>query len=42
MVFVPWFDENKLINLLTVDDPKSWSDAGQPDYKICAVKLARA
>ncbi len=42
MVFVPWFDENKLINLLTIDDPKSWSGAGEPDYKICAVQLHKA
>lgn len=41
MVFVPWFDENKLINLLTVDDPKSWSGAGEPDFKVCAVKLMK-
>ena len=41
MVFVPWFDETKMINLLTVDDPKSWSGAGEPDYKICAVKLRK-
>ncbi len=41
MVFVPWFDENKLINDLTIDDPRSWSGAGEPDYKICAVKLVK-
>lgn len=41
MVFVPWFDENKLINLLTVDDPKSWSGAGEPDYKVCAVQIEK-
>ena len=41
MVFVPWFDENKLINLLTVDDPRSWSGAGEPDFKVCAVKLIK-
>ena len=41
MVFVPWFDENKLINLLTVDVPKSWSGAGEPDFKVCAVKLVK-
>jgi nitrate reductase NapA len=41
MVFVPWFDENKLINLLTVDDPKSWSGAGEPDYKVCACKVVK-
>ncbi len=41
MVFVPWFDENKLINLLTVDDPESWSGAGEPDFKVCACKLQK-
>lgn len=41
MVFVPWFDENKLINKLTVDDPKSWSGAGEPDYKVCAVRIEK-
>jgi nitrate reductase NapA len=42
MVFVPWFDEDKLINLLTVDAPESWSGAGQPDYKVCAIKIEKA
>jgi len=42
MVFVPWFDETKLINLVTIDDPKSWSGAGEPDYKVCAVQLKKA
>jgi nitrate reductase NapA len=42
MVFVPWFDENKLINDLTVDDPKSWSKAGEPNYKVCKCKVERA
>lgn len=39
VVFVPFFDESKLINELTLDayDPIS----GQPDYKKCAVKLER-
>jgi nitrate reductase NapA len=41
MVFVPWFDENLLINKLTVDDPKSWSGAAEPDYKVCAVRLKK-
>jgi nitrate reductase NapA len=41
MVFVPWFDENKLINMLTVDIPESWSGAGQPDFKVCAIKLIK-
>ena len=42
MVFVPWFDENILINLLTVDAPESWSEAGQPDYKVCAIRIEKA
>jgi anaerobic selenocysteine-containing dehydrogenase len=42
MVFVPWFDQGMLINLLTVDVPESWSGAGQPDFKVCAVKLKKA
>jgi nitrate reductase NapA len=41
MVFVPWFDENKLINMLTVDAPESWSGAGEPDFKVCAAKLTK-
>lgn len=41
MVFVPWFDETLLINLLTVDDPRSWSGAAQPDYKVCAIKVMK-
>jgi len=42
MVFVPWFDENMLINFLTVDVPESWSGSGQPDYKVCAIKITKA
>ncbi len=42
MVFVPWFDETKLINQLTIDALESLSGAFEPDYKVCAVKLARA
>jgi len=42
MVFVPWFDENLMINLLTADDPASWSGAGEPDYKVCAIKIMKA
>ncbi len=42
MVFVPWHwsDENSLINKVTIDayDPGS----KQPEFKICAVKLAKA
>jgi nitrate reductase NapA len=42
MVFVPFFDENLLINKLTIDVKKSWSGAAEPDYKVCAVKIERA
>ncbi|MEN8135539.1 MAG: molybdopterin-dependent oxidoreductase [Thermodesulfobacteriota bacterium] len=42
MVFVPWFDETKLINKLTIDDLKSLSGAKEPDYKVCAIKLSKA
>ena len=42
MIFVPWHwaDENSLINRVTIDayDPGS----KQPEFKICAVKLAKA
>ena len=42
MVFVPWHwsDDNSLINKVTIDayDPGS----KQPEFKICAVKLAKA
>ncbi|MGW8162022.1 MAG: molybdopterin dinucleotide binding domain-containing protein, partial [Desulfobulbales bacterium] len=42
MVFVPWFDATKLINTLTVDDLESLSGAFEPDYKVCAIKIAKA
>jgi len=40
LVYVPFFDESKLINLVTLGaiDPQS----KQPDYKKCAVKVAKA
>src|SRR4051795_11183969 len=39
LVFVPWFDESKLINKVTLDatDPISL----QTDYKKCAVRIER-
>ncbi|MDP7693315.1 MAG: hypothetical protein QGG89_15875 [Vicinamibacterales bacterium] len=39
LVFVPFFDETKLINRVTLDaiDPQS----KEPDYKKCAVKLEK-
>lgn len=38
-VFVPFFDENKLINLVTLDEYCPVSK--EPDYKKCAVKLEK-
>jgi nitrate reductase NapA len=40
LVFVPWFDANRLVNKLTLDatDPLS----KETDYKKCACKVARA
>lgn len=39
LVFVPFFDENKLINSLTLDAMDNISM--QPDYKKCAVRIER-
>jgi nitrate reductase NapA len=39
-VFVPFFDEGKLINRLTLDAMDNISY--EPDYKKCAVKLEKA
>ena len=39
-VFVPFFDEAYLINLLTLDAHCPISK--QPDYKKCAVRLGKA
>jgi nitrate reductase NapA len=38
-VFVPFFDENRLINLLTLDAMDNISK--EPDYKKCAVRIER-
>ena len=38
-VFVPFFDESKLVNLLTLDAMDNISK--EPDYKKCAVKIDR-
>jgi len=42
MVFVPFFDENRLINTLTIDDLESLSGAFEPDYKVCAIRMEKA
>ncbi|MGD9688246.1 MAG: molybdopterin-dependent oxidoreductase [Phycisphaerales bacterium] len=39
-VFVPFFDEGKLINLVTLDEYDPYSK--QPDYKKCAVSIRKA
>jgi nitrate reductase NapA len=39
-VFVPFFDEGKLVNMLTLDAMDNISK--EPDYKKCAVRLERA
>jgi nitrate reductase NapA len=38
-LFVPFFDETKLVNLLTLDAHDPFSK--QPDYKKCAARLER-
>jgi nitrate reductase (cytochrome) len=39
-LFVPFFDEKKLVNVLTLEDFDPFSK--QPDYKKCAAHLSRA
>ena len=39
LVFVPFFDESKLINHLTLDAYCPISE--QPDYKKCAVRIEK-
>ncbi len=39
MVFVPFFDENRLVNVLTLDALDNISK--EPDYKKCAVRVER-
>ena len=38
-IFVPFFDETKLINNVTLDDHDPFSK--QPDYKKCAARIRR-
>ena len=40
VVFVPFFDAAKLVNVLTVDAVDDMSK--EPEYKICACRLERA
>ncbi len=39
VAFVPFFDADRLINLLTVDAVDDMSK--QPEYKICACRIER-
>ena len=39
-VFIPFFDESKLVNVLTLDAHCPISK--QPDYKKCAVRVEKA
>ena len=39
-LFVPFFDENLLINKLTLDETCPFSK--EPDYKKCAARIVRA
>jgi nitrate reductase NapA len=39
VVFVPFFDANKLINLVTIDAFDDMSK--EPEYKICAVQIEK-
>ncbi|NOZ89414.1 MAG: molybdopterin oxidoreductase family protein [Crenarchaeota archaeon] len=41
-VFIPWFDENKLANALTLDNYDVQPYFFQPDYKTCAARLRKA
>ncbi|ABM81204.1 molybdopterin oxidoreductase family protein [Hyperthermus butylicus] len=41
-VFVPWFDENKLVNALTLDNYDVQPYFFQPDYKTCAARIRKA
>jgi nitrate reductase NapA len=40
VVFVPWFDESRLVNKLTLDATCPISK--ETDYKKCAVKVIKA
>ncbi|MCP4126470.1 MAG: nitrate reductase catalytic subunit NapA [Gammaproteobacteria bacterium] len=40
LVFIPWFDANRLVNKLTLDQTDPLSK--ETDYKKCAVKISKA
>jgi nitrate reductase NapA len=41
-VFVPWFDQYKLANALTLDNYDVQPYFFQPDYKTCAARIRKA
>ena len=41
-VFIPWFDENKLANALTLDNYDVQPYFFQPDFKTCAARIRKA
>ena len=41
-LFIPWFDENKLANALTLDNYDVQPYFFQPDFKTCAAKIRKA
>ena len=41
-LFIPWFDENKLANALTLDNYDVQPYFFQPDYKTCAARIRKA
>lgn len=41
-MFIPWFDENKLANALTLDNYDVQPYFFQPDFKTCAAKVRKA
>ena len=41
-VFIPWFDENRLANALTLDNYDPQPYFFQPDFKTCAARIRKA
>jgi nitrate reductase NapA len=39
LLFIPFFDEDRLVNLITLEDFDFFSK--QPDYKKCAASISR-
>jgi len=41
-MFIPWYDEDKLVNALTLDNYDVQPYFFQPDFKTCAAKVRKA